>query len=125
MEYSELSELPEWLRDRILEHLTRPAMDAVQDLLQTFVEDAVGLDEIRREMRDAARAETFFLRLERDALESILAEPQQEGTLRWLVEVDCNWGIDDDPTDRGAAVVLRQIADILRAAIEEAGAARR
>lgn len=67
----------------------------------------------------------MFLPLQLEALESILAEPQPEGTLRWLVEVDCNWGIDDDPTDRGAAVVLRQIADILRDAIEEAEAARR
>ncbi|GGN49065.1 hypothetical protein FHR83_008702 [Actinoplanes campanulatus] len=125
MDYEELSELPEWLRDRILEHLTRPAMDAVQDLLQTFVEDACSLDEVRQLMRSVARGQPMFLPLQLEALESILAEPQPEGTLRWLVEVDCNWGIDDDPTDRGAAVVLRQIADILRDAIEEAEAARR
>ncbi|MEV0897184.1 hypothetical protein [Actinoplanes sp. NPDC049802] len=113
-------DLPDWMRVRIEDRLTQPPIEAVRDLLQMYVNDSCGFDEIRRELRPVTGFETAFLRLQLDALERVLAEPQPKGTLLWLVELDANHGMDHDPTDRGAAVFLRQIADLVREALAEA-----
>nr|WP_221376466.1 hypothetical protein [Actinoplanes polyasparticus] len=95
----------------------RPPLRRVRDLLQTYVLDAVDLDEIRADMSDTAGFSTFAarsLRQDLEALEWALTADLPVGTLLHLVEDDANFGLDDDPTDAGAAVFLRQIADILR-----------
>ncbi|MDR6320834.1 hypothetical protein [Actinoplanes couchii] len=107
-----------------MELTARPDMEKVKSLLRSRVADSSGLDEVREDFRSSARFETFFLRQDLVALETILAEPQAAGTLLELVEDDANWVIDEDQTDRGAAAFLRGIADMLRAAIEEAESAR-
>ncbi|WP_157751608.1 hypothetical protein [Actinoplanes derwentensis] len=77
------------------------------------------MDEVMEEFRDSAQRDTFFLRQNLTALETILDEPQPPGTLLQLAEWDANWSMDHDPTNDGAAVFLRRLAEMLRSAIEE------
>ena len=98
----------------------RPPLQKVRDLLRSFVLDTDGLHETRAEMSDAASYTTRYLRQQLDALEWALESDLPTGTLLHLVEDDANIGLDDDPTDAGAAVFLRQIADILREVLEQA-----
>lgn len=116
----DISELPEPLRTRAAELISRPPIEKVRSFLHGYVEDAEDVDEVRRELRSDARRNTFFLQQDLAALEAILAEPQVPGTLLRLVEFDANWGIDHDQTDHGAAVFLRQIAQLVRDVIEDA-----
>lgn len=118
------SRLPEPLRRRIEERSAQPPLEKVRHMLSLYVEDALDFEEVRREIRETARTSTFYLEQYLVALETILSEPQEQGTLLRLVEVDANMGIDHDQTDRGAAVVLQKIADMLRAVIEEARGGR-
>lgn len=113
------SRLPESLRRRREERSALPPLEKVKNMLGTYVEDAVDFEEVRREISETARTSTFYLEQYLAALEIILSEPQEPGTLLRLVEVDANMGIDHDQTDRGAAVVLREIAGILRSVLEE------
>ncbi|WP_238490601.1 hypothetical protein [Actinoplanes flavus] len=115
----DISKLPEPLRSRAEERTALPSIDKVRHFLHGYVADAEGSEEIRQHVRRTARRNTFFLRQYLAALEEILNEPQPPGTLLRLVEVDANRGIDHDQTDRGAAVFLREIADLLRSVLEE------
>ncbi len=116
----EISCLPEPFRSRAMELTERPPMEKVRSLFRAHVDDSSTLEEVREEFRSAARFETFFLRQDLVALETILTEPHPSGTLLRLAAGDANWDMDQDPTDRGASVFLRGIAEMLRAAIEEA-----
>ncbi len=116
----DLSNLPEPLRNRIEDALTRPALDTVDKLLGSYVADCISMDEVRQNFQHGARS-SFLLPNEYADLERVLAEPQVPGTLLWLVEGVIGWGIDDDPSDQGAAAVLREIADILREELEAVG----
>ncbi|MDY7088320.1 MAG: hypothetical protein SYR96_24835 [Actinomycetota bacterium] len=79
----------------------------MRDLLRSYVLDTDGFDLTRREMVDAARYTTRCLRQELEALEWALEADLPTGILLQLVESDATIGLDDDPTDAGAAVVLR------------------
>src|SRR4051794_10626582 len=114
------SGLPESLRARIAERSAQPAIEKVRALLHGYVADAESFDEIKAELRRTARTNDFYLRQYLDALDVILAEPQPPGTLLRLVEGDGNWGIDHDQTDAGAAVFLRDVAEMLRSVVNEA-----
>jgi len=116
----DISGLPESLRGRIAERMALPPIGKVRALLHGYVADAGNFDEIRAELRRTARTNDFHLRQYLDALDMILAEPQPPGTLLRLVEGDANWDIDDDQTDAGAAVFLREVATTLRSVIAEA-----
>ncbi|MCY1141840.1 hypothetical protein OWR29_27910 [Actinoplanes sp. Pm04-4] len=115
------SQLPEPMRARRAERDARTPLQKVQDLLRGFVLDTDGLDQTRAEMVDAAGYTTRYLRQQLEALEWALEADLPPGTLLHLVESDANIGLDDDPTDAGAAVFLRQVADILRGVLAEAG----
>ncbi|MFG1996108.1 hypothetical protein ACGFJ7_39645 [Actinoplanes sp. NPDC048988] len=82
-------------------------------MLSGYVDDAESFDEVRRGFARTARTSMFHLEQYLVALEVVLAEPQPEGTLLRLVEGDASYGLDN-PTDAGAAVVLRQISETLR-----------
>ncbi|MDY7090331.1 MAG: hypothetical protein SYR96_35220, partial [Actinomycetota bacterium] len=71
----------------------------MRDLLRSYVLDTDGFDQTRREMADAARYTTRYLRQELEALEWALEADLPTGTLLHLVESDANIGLDDDPTD--------------------------
>jgi hypothetical protein len=113
------SGLPESLRARIAERSALPPIEKVRALLHGYVEDAEDFDEIHAELRRTAGTNTVYLRQYLAALETILAEPQSPGTLLQLVERDANWGIDHDQTDAGAAVFLRELAQVLRVVVDE------
>lgn len=113
------SGLPESLRGRIAERAALPPLEKVRALLHGYVADAESFDEIRDEFRRTARVNDFHLRQYLDALDTILAGPTPPGTLLRLVEGDANWGIDHDQTEAGAAVFLREVAEMLRSVIAE------
>ncbi|MBW6439321.1 hypothetical protein KZ829_36920 [Actinoplanes hulinensis] len=115
----DFSDLPEPMRNRIAERSARPPLDKVRDMLQTYVEDAEDLDEVRRELRDTTNFSTFYLHQYLAAFETILSEPQPPGTLLRLVAWDANWGMGENATDEAAAVFLREIAEMIRDAIRE------
>ncbi|HWS31177.1 MAG TPA: hypothetical protein VN408_00385 [Actinoplanes sp.] len=97
-----------------------PSLQRVRRMLHIHVADALDFDEVRRSLQPSTPQSVYFLEMDLEALETVLAEPQLPGTLLGLVEGDANMGIDHDQTDRGAAVVLREIADMLRSVIAEA-----
>ena len=85
--------------------------------------DTDGFDETRSEMSATANFSIYAaesLRKDLDALEWILTTEQPPGLLLYLVEIDANISLDD-PTDAGAAVILRQVAAILNEVLDEAG----
>ena len=98
----------------------RSSLEKVRQLLRSYVLGAGGFDEIRAEFADSARTTTRFLRQDLLAIDSILIADLPAGTLLRLVEDDANWGLDEDPTDAGAAVFLRKIAEILRSVVNSA-----
>ncbi|MGK5684909.1 hypothetical protein [Actinoplanes sp. URMC 104] len=102
------SRLPEPLRARIAEREARSTMEKARSLMLGYVADTDGIDEIRTELESTARYNTYFLRQELAALETLLTEELPPGTLFELVSVDGSWPLDDDPTDAGAAAFLRQ-----------------
>ncbi|MEV4344007.1 hypothetical protein AB0J83_05970 [Actinoplanes sp. NPDC049596] len=110
------SGLPESLRARIAERSALSPIDKVRALLHGYVHDANSFDEIRDELEDTAETNTLFLEQYLAALETILAEPQPEGTLLRLVAGDGNRGLDD-PTDASAAVYLRRLHETLQSVI--------
>ena len=119
------SGLPESLRARIAERTALPPIDKVKALLHGYLSDADSLAEVRADLQATADTNPFYLRQYLEALETVLTEQQPSGTLLRLVEWDGNWGIDHDQTDAGAAVFLRDLADMLRVVIEQADQRRR
>ncbi len=114
------ADLPEPLRNRLEEMLTLPPIDSVTALLSGRVQDTVSLDEVRRSFASGA-SQSIIIPHQYADLVRILTEPQPPGTLHWLVEGVIGWGIDHDPSDRGAAVVLWEIAGLLREELEKVG----
>ncbi|MCY1141839.1 hypothetical protein OWR29_27905 [Actinoplanes sp. Pm04-4] len=115
------AQIEEQFRARMAEQDARDPLRKVRDLLQTYVEDAVDLDEVRADMASVATHSTRYLRQELEALEWVLTTEQPKYTLLDLVEGDANKGLDHDPTDSGAAVFLWEVARILREVLDEAG----
>ncbi|GAA0475966.1 hypothetical protein Ade02nite_42240 [Paractinoplanes deccanensis] len=113
------SGLPESLRARIAERSALPPIEKVRALLHGYVHDSDGFDEVREELRDTAQTSTFYLEQYLTALETILAEPQPEGTYLRLVAGDGNRGLDD-PSDAEAIGYLRRLLETLRTVIAEA-----
>jgi len=112
--------LPEPIRARMEQLAARPPIDKVRDFLSGYVADAGGLSEIRSDLQRVASFNTATLRADLEALESILSEPQAPGTLLHLVAGHGGWDLDDNPTDAGAGVVLGELAELVRAVVEQA-----
>ncbi|XVV14265.1 hypothetical protein ACQP2X_07950 [Actinoplanes sp. CA-131856] len=113
------SGLPESLRARIAERSALSPIEKVRALLHSYVHDADSFEEIREELHDTAETNTLFLEQYQVALETILSEPQPEGTLLRLVAGDGNRGLDE-PTDASAAAYLRRLLETLRSVIAAA-----
>ena len=90
-------------------------------LLRGHVADTEGEEEIRDELSMTAQHSTQSLRRALTAVDVLLTEEQPPGTLLYLVADDGSRSLDD-PTDRGAAVFLRQLAEWTRAAVDDAEA---
>jgi hypothetical protein len=113
------SQIPEPLRARMAEMDAQPPVERVGWLLRAHVADTDGDDEIRDELGMTARHSTRSLHRALAAIEVLLTEEQPPGTLLYLVADDGLRSLDD-PTDRGAAEFLRQLAGWTRTAIEDA-----
>jgi hypothetical protein len=113
--------LPKPLRARIAEQGARPTTDELRHLLHVYVADCDGVEEVRAEMRRAARVDAASLRQDLVTVEAVLAQEHTPGTLLRLVEGDGNWGLDDNPTDAGAATFLRELARMLRSVLDGTG----
>jgi len=114
-----LSGLPEPLRRRAEELDSRPPLLEVRDFLGGYLADAVSLDEVQRDLRTTAAVSVRALRRFLHAFDAFMAEPHPEGLLAHIVAWDANWVLDD-PSDAGAEAFLRQVAQMVRAVIEEA-----
>ena len=115
------SSLPEPLRARMAEMDARSPVEWVGWLLRGHVADTEGEEEIRDELSMTAQHSTQSLRRALTAVDVLLTEEQPPGTLLYLVADDGSRSLDD-PTDRGAAVFLRQLAGWTRAAVDDAEA---
>jgi hypothetical protein len=118
------SQLPEPVRRRLAELDAMPPIETARGFVGAYVDDADSLEEVRMHMRNVAATTTRGLRRDLAALETMLAQPQPEGTLAQLVGWDGNWVLDD-PSDRGAAAFLAELAEMLRTVIAEAESAQR
>lgn len=114
-------DIPEPLRARIAEREARSDVEKVRSLLESYVQDTDGIDEIRDGLASTARHNTYFLRQELAAVESLLSTDLPSGMLFRLVAVSGGWDLDHDPTDAGAAVFLRELAGWVQEAIDAAG----
>lgn len=105
----------ERLRQRIAERSARPPLDEAREFLGAWVAGAASLEEAGEGFRHLS---PFPVARALKAIEELLAEPQEPGVLANLVAWDANWVLDD-PTDAGAAEFLREVAGLMRQAIEE------
>lgn len=113
------SSIPEPLRARMAEMDARSPAEWVGWLLRAHVADTDGDDEIRDELGMTARHSTRSLHRALAAVDVLLTEAQPPNTLLYLVVDDGSRSLDD-PTDRGAAEFLRQLAGWTRTAIDDA-----
>jgi hypothetical protein len=120
----ETSGLPEPLRARMAELDGMSPLETVRRFLGGYVADAESLDEIRADLEQLAQTSTGSIRRNAAAIETLLAEPPSPpGTLARLVGSEGNWVLED-PSDAGAAAFLRDLARLLRTAIDEAESQR-
>jgi hypothetical protein len=90
-----------------------PPLEATQQFLRWYVDDADGLDEVRANVARQVARDPGEIHAALDALETLIADPPRDGTLSWLVAIDANRGLDD-PSDSGAIEFLHQIAALVR-----------
>ena len=112
--------MPESLRAHIAEKESRPPLEKVRSLLRSHVADTDGWGEIHDELEMTAQHSTRPLREGLDAIDAVLAEELPPNTLLRMVAGDAGWPLDNDPTDAGAAVFLRELAGMIRAVLDEA-----
>jgi hypothetical protein len=105
----------EKLRRRAEELASRPPIEEARSFLGAWVAPAGSLEEAGDGFRHLGPVPVQrALR----AIEALLAEPQEEGVLANLVGWDANWVLDD-PSDAGAAEFLREVAGLMRQALEQ------
>ncbi|MBU2669841.1 hypothetical protein KOI35_40660 [Actinoplanes bogorensis] len=114
------SQIPEPLRARMAEMDARSPVEKVGWLLRAHVADTDGPAEIREELGMTARHSARSLNQALEAIDTLLTHEQPPNTLLYLVAGDGGRPLDDDPTDRGAAAYLRELAVMVREAIDSA-----
>jgi hypothetical protein len=116
-----MSQLPEPLRRRMAELAERSATDRLVDLLRAHVADSTDMAEVGTDLRRLAAVNTRSLEWNLAAVETVLADPPQDGSLARLVALEGNWALHGTG-DEGAIAFLRELADLLRTVLAEAGA---
>ncbi len=101
------------------EKRTEPPLAQVRDFLQSFLGDALDLDEARTTLRMLAQTNTRSIHLALDSIEQVVADPMMESELARLVGWDGNWVLED-PSNAGAKVFLQEVADMLRDILDDA-----
>jgi hypothetical protein len=98
----------------------RPPLEKVRSLLLSHVADSDGWDEVRAELEMTSQHSARPLRQGIEAIDAVLAEELPSGTLLRVVAGDAGWPLDEDPTDAGAAVFLRELAGVIQSVLERA-----
>lgn len=111
--------IPDSLRSHIAEKDARPPLEKVRSLLRSHVADTDGWGEIRDELEMTSQHSTRPLRQGLEAIDAVLSEDLPPGTLLRMVAGDAGRPLDDDPTDAGAAVFLRKLADLIRSVLDQ------
>ncbi|MFE2958730.1 immunity 49 family protein [Nocardia tengchongensis] len=117
-QHSQEMEIPEALRARVNQPPS-PAIDQVREFLGSYVADSVGLDEVREHLVRLAQINRKTVERKAEAIEALLAAPQSQGTLSWMVAVDGNWVLDDETSDAAAETWLRDVAALIRGVLAE------
>jgi hypothetical protein len=94
-----------------------PPLEATRALLRRHWADADSDEEIRGELVRRAAYNPRPLRAALRAIEAVIADPPQDGTLAYMIAFDANMQLDD-PSDQGALEYLREIAGLLREVLE-------
>ena len=113
------SQIPESLRARMAEQDARRPLEKVRSLLRSHVADTDGWGEIRDELEMTSQHSTRPLRQSLEAIDAVLVEELPAGTLLRMVAGDAGWPLDEDPTDAGAAVFLRKLADLIGSVLDD------
>lgn len=88
-------------------------LEAARNFLQTYFSDN-SLPEARQQMNSMMTVNIRPLLAGLTGIEALLSNPPTEkGVLSHLVAYDANWVLDD-PSDEGAKVWLREIAELIR-----------
>ncbi|MEV6849802.1 hypothetical protein [Actinoplanes sp. NPDC051411] len=95
-------------------------METLRTFLATEFGDAASFGEVRTRQERIAQISVESHRRVLRALDAVIADPPMDGSLAHLVGWDGNWVLDD-PSDAGALQFLREIADMLREIIADAG----
>jgi len=88
-------------------------LEATAKFLRIFFSDADGLDDARIHLTRMAGVNRRTIADGLAAIETLLADPPEEGALSYLVAVEANWPLDD-PSDQGAMIWLLEITNLIR-----------
>lgn len=103
------------LRDKLAARLlatTQNPLETAAKFFRIYFSDAEGLDDARAHLTRMAGINQRTLTEGLAAIEALLADPPAAGTLSQLVALEANWPLDD-PSDAGAKIFLREIADLI------------
>ena len=93
------------------------ALEEIRAFVHNYWGDADGLEQVRRELTRTGQYNPRPLRESLAALDVVLNGHYPEGTLSQLVKWDGN-RVLADPSDRGAAEWLTQLAALVRAVLD-------
>jgi hypothetical protein len=110
-------EVPDALRARASQP-PPPPIEQVRSFLRSYLADADGLDDIRRDLARLARVNRETVRRDAVAIEALLANPPAPGTLATMVAVDGNWVLPDPTSDTAAAAFLQELAALIHGVLQ-------
>ncbi|WP_458686098.1 hypothetical protein [Nocardia tengchongensis] len=77
------------------------------------------MEEVRKSMARLTQINRRTVEHKAEAIEALLATPQSQGMLSWMVAADGNWVLDDETSDAAAEAWLRDIAALIRGVLAE------
>lgn len=101
------------LREKLRRDKETPPLEATREFLHGYVDDN-DWEDIRREIEDMMKFNSWTVIKGLNGIESLLANPPKEkGVLTYLVACDANWVLDE-PNDENSARWLHQLAEFIR-----------
>jgi len=104
------------IKARLRERMHAPAlppMEVTRNFLRSYCSDADSIQEIRAEAARIVAINTRRVQAALAAIESVIADPPDDGSVAQMVALDANRRLAD-PSDQGALEYLRRIAAVLR-----------